>query len=132
MSKIIERARALRRQIERMAAALDDETAVEFSELTEKWEPGKEYAVDQRVVYNGVVYRVLTAHTAQANWTPADAPSLFAKVLIVKPDVIPEWEHPDSTNAYMIGDKVRYNGSTWESIVDNNVWAPDVYGWKQI
>lgn len=34
----------------------------------------------------------------------------------------------------MKGDKVRYNGKVYESLIDNNVWAPDAYplGWKEI
>ena len=27
----------------------------------------------------------------------------------------------------MTGDKVTYNGKVYESTIDNNVWAPDVY-----
>ena len=63
-----------------------------------------------------------------------DAASLWAKVLIQNPDVIPEWEQPDSTNAYMTGDKVIYNGLVYESVIDNNVWSPEAYpaGWKLI
>ena len=63
-------------------------------------------------------------------------PSLFAKVLIPDSSVIPEWEQPGSTNPYMMGDKVTHNGSTWLSLVDNNVWEPGVVGtedlWEQI
>ena len=33
---------------------------------------------------------------------------------------------------YMIGDKVMYNGKAYASTVDNNVWAPDVYGWEEV
>ena len=50
----------------------------------------------------------------------------------IDPEVIPEWEQPDSTNPYMMGDKVTHNEKTWESTVDNNVWEPGVYGWFQI
>lgn len=56
------------------------------------------------------IYKVLTAHTSQDTWTPPDAPSLFAKVLIPDSDTIPEWEQPDSTNPYSKGDKVTHNG----------------------
>ena len=70
------------------------------------------------------------AHTSQETWTPDAAPSLFAKVLIPSDDIIPQWEQPDSTNAYKIGDKVLHNDKTWVSIVDNNVWEPGVYGWE--
>jgi len=62
------------------------------------------------------------------------APSLWAKVLIPDPDVIPEWEQPDSTNPYMIGDRVMFNGLVYESVIDNNIWSPAAYpaGWKQV
>jgi hypothetical protein len=53
-------------------------------------------------------------------------------VLIPDPDVIPEWEQPDSTNPYMKGDKVAHNSKTWVSDVDNNVWEPGVYGWTEM
>lgn len=69
---------------------------------------------------------------SQPDWNPAAAPSLFAKVLIPDPEVIPEWEQPDSTNPYHIGDKVTHNGKTWVSTVDNNVWEPGVYGWEEL
>ena len=52
--------------------------------------------------------------------------------LIPDPDVIPEWEQPDSTNPYSKGDKVTHNGKTWVSDVDNNVWEPGVYGWSEV
>ena len=37
-------------------------------------------------------------------------------------------------DAYMIGDKVMYNGKVYESLIDNNVWSPDTYpaGWELI
>ena len=53
-------------------------------------------------------------------------------MLIPDPEVIPEWEQPGSTNPYMIGDKVRHNGKTWVSTIDNNVWEPGVYGWEVV
>lgn len=75
---------------------------------------------------------MLQAHRSQDSWTPDVSPSLFAKVLIPDPEVIPEWEQPDSTNPYMTGDKVTHNGHTWECSIDNNVWEPGVYGWTII
>ena len=78
------------------------------------------------------MYRCLQGHTAQADWTPDAAPSLWAKVLIPDPEMIPEWEQPDSTNTYSAGDKVTHNGKTWVSGIDNNVWEPGVYGWTEV
>lgn len=53
-------------------------------------------------------------------------------MLITDPSVIPEWEQPDSTNPYMKGDKVRYKGVVYVSLIDNNVWSPADYsaGWQ--
>lgn len=131
-----DRAHRLRAAIEVAAESYDDATAAEYQELYPTWDPTAVYAADARVQYQGVLYKCLQGHTAQADWTPDAAPSLWAKVLIPDPDVIPEWEQPDSTNPYMVGDRVTHNGITWESTIDNNVWEPGVVGtenlWKQV
>lgn len=129
---IVERARQLRSQIEQLAETLDDTTAIECVELFAAWSENVAYTVDTRVRYNGVLYKCLQAHTSQASWNPEDAVSLWARVLIPDPDVIPDWIQPDSTNPYMTGDKVKHNDKIWISIVDNNVWEPGVYGWDEV
>ena len=108
-----------------------DEQALAAPALYPTWRSGVYYAAGIRVLYNGILYKVLTAHTSQDDWTPDAAPSLFAKVLIPDETVIPEWEQPDSTNPYSAGDKVTHNGKTWVSDIDNNVWEPGVYGWTE-
>jgi len=62
------------------------------------------------------------------------APSLWTKVLIPDENVIPEWEQPDSTNPYMKGDKVMFDGKVYESTIDNNIWSPAAYpaGWAEV
>lgn len=112
--------------------AVTDEQALAVPALYPTWRSGVNYAAGIRVLYNGTLYKVLTAHTAQDDWTPDAAPSLFAKVLIPDETVIPEWEQPDSTNPYSAGDKVTHNGKTWVSDIDNNVWEPGVYGWTEL
>ena len=126
-----EEALQLRSVIEKGVVSLDDETALKGITLFPAWVSGKDYDVGDRVKYNDVLYKVLQAHTSQADWTPDVAPSLFAQVLIPDHEVIPEWVQPESTNPYMTGDKVTYNGKTYVSTIDNNVWSPDVYGWEE-
>jgi len=109
-----------------------DEQAIEVPALYPVWSEEIMYEVGERVVYNDVLYKVLQSHTSQADWTPDVAVSLFAKVLIVDENVVSEWEQPESTNPYMTGDKVSYNGKTYVSTVDNNVWSPDTYGWQEV
>ena len=130
---LIEKARELRALIEKAVQSLDDKDALECVCLYEKWNGnGVQYTAGQRVQDDGILYTVLQAHTSQPDWKPADAPSLFAKVLIPDPTVIPEWEQPESTNPYAKGDKVAHNGKTWVSDIDGNVWEPGVYGWTEV
>ena len=126
---LIELARKLRPYIEKAALSLSDEDALEASNLFPSWEDATAYKVDDRVRYEDNLYKCLQAHTSQAGWTPTAAPSLWAKVLIPDANVIPEWEQPDSTNPYQIGDQVMYEGQIYENTIANNVWRPDVYGW---
>ena len=127
-----ENAKRLRPYIEKAAKSLDDSDALNAVELYPEWKPDTSYDVDQRLRYGGVLYRVLQDHTSQNDWTPDVAPSLFSQVLIPDPDAIPEWVQPDSTNPYMLGDKVTHNGKTWENTIDNNVWEPGVYDWNEV
>lgn len=134
MSKV-ERAIALRATIEGLAETMTDEAALDSVELFPEWSGDSvSYAVGKRLRYMDDLYKVLQAHTSQANWTPAEAPSLFALVL-TSPDGTPqEWVQPDSTNPYMIGDRVIFDGHVYESVIDNNIWSPTDYpaGWKLV
>ena len=127
-----EKARTLRPLIEKAVDSLEDEDAVEATELFEKWASDTVYSVGARRQHDGILYRCLQAHTSQSDWTPDVAVSLWARVLIPDPEVIPEWVQPGSTNPYMMGDKVTHNGQTWISTIDNNVWEPGVYGWDVV
>ena len=129
---LVELARKLRPLIEKAAGSLDDGDALEGVQLFPVWKADGTYAVGDRVNYNATLYRCLQPHTAQETWKPDVSPSLWAKVLIPDPAVIPAWEQPDSTNPYMKGDKVTHKEKTWVSDIDNNVWEPGVYGWSEV
>lgn len=109
-----------------------DEIAASCPAVYPVWRMDTVYSVGDRVTFNGNLYKCLTQHISQDNWTPVNAPSLWAKVLIPDETVIPEWEQPDSTNPYMQGDKVTHNGKTWVSNINNNVWEPGGYGWEEV
>lgn len=109
----------------------DDVVALSIQEFYDIWEVGVLYPVGRYITHKDILYKVLTEHTSQTDWTPDASPSLFAKVLIDPTgETIPEWVQSDSTNAYMTGDKVTHNDKTYVSIIDNNVWEPGVYGWE--
>lgn len=127
-----EEAQAIVDALVTLREAATDEMALNVPVLYPAWRDGVAYTTGQRVRFNGTLYKVLNKHTSQADWTPDAAPSLFAKVLIPDPDIIPEWEQPDSTNPYSKGDKVTHNGKTWVSDIDKNTWEPGVYGWSEV
>lgn len=117
-----------------------DEQALVMAQLYNEWDGNSVgYKKEQRVRYNGTLFKVLQDHTSQSDWTPDTASSLFTKVLVETDEngtqtTISEWTQPDSTNPYNTGDRVTYNGKTYESTIDNNVWAPDAYpaGWTEV
>ena len=131
---LLELAQKLRPYIEKAALSLSDEDALEAINLFPSWVSAKSYVKDERVLYEGTLYKCLQAHSSQDGWTPTAAPSLWAKVLIPDENTIPQWEQPDSTNAYMKGDKIIFNDLVYESLIDNNVWSPAAYpaGWKLV
>lgn len=132
---LIELARKLRPYIEKAAISLDDNDAIEAAQLFPEWRADENnYEKDIRVRYDGVLYKCLQTHIPQPNWDPLSAPSLWAKVLIPDENIIPEWEQPDSTNGYQIGDRVMFENKIYESLINNNIWSPIAYsaGWREV
>lgn len=128
-----QKARHLRPIIEKAAVSLTDEDALEAVELFPAWAVDTAYAAQERVRYNGKLYRCEQSHTSQANWTPDVTPALWTEV--AEPGEIPVWRQPTGAqDAYMTGDKVWYpdvDTTVYISTVDNNTWQPGVYGWDQ-
>ena len=117
-----------------LADNLTDEQAVQVPLIFEAWQVGVNYKVGKKLVYEEVLYKVLQDHTSQETWTPKDAPSLFARVLVDDGGAVLDWVQPDSTNPYMKGDRVKFEGKIYESLIDSNVWSPTAYpaGCKEI
>lgn len=127
----IERARALRPYIEKAAISLTDEDALQAVELFPQWVVEHAYVVGERLQYNGILYRVVQAHTSQADWAPDITPALF---VVVSLDEWPEFVQPTGAHdAYNKGDKVTFNGKHYISLMDGNVYSPAVYpaGWQE-
>ena len=87
-AEIIERTRPLTEaEVSRMliteqinTLAVDDNTALRMREYYPVWESGKAYTVGFKVQYGGLLYKVTTAHTSQADWTPDTAATLFTRI----------------------------------------------------
>lgn len=120
-------------EVDTLDATIDDTTAYRMSRFYPEWQPDIFYDKGSRRIYEGVLYKALSSHTALEGWTPLASPSLWARILPGQDGTdISDWVQPDSTNPYMKGDKVLWNDQTWVSDIDNNVWQPGVYGWSLI
>lgn len=123
---------------------IDEVTAKEHIEMFLPWDIDIEYNIgemrtygvenniDGEIFIESKLYKCLQAHTSQKGWEPDVAVSLWKECAIAE-NGIPEWSQPISTSdAYMTGDEVMYNGVHYRSLIDNNVWAPDAYpqGWE--
>ena len=108
-----------------MCSKLEDDEAARCPDLFPAWSgDGVSYSVGDRVRYGGRLWRCLSTHASQATWKPTDAPSLWSAVLALDPQTAVEWVQPGSTNGYPYGQLVTWNGKTWRSMCDGNVWEP--------
>ena len=114
-----------------MAENLSDENALEIPEVFPSWGVDIAYAADDRVRYDGKLYKCVQPHTSLAEWAPPAVPALWTD--IAEQGTIPEWRQPTGAqDAYMKGDKVKHYGFVYESDIDNNVWEPGVAGWTML
>lgn len=62
--------------------SVDDATAYRMREFYPKWEDviGKAVDAGYKLTYQGQLYKVITAHTAQSDWTPDAAASLYTRI----------------------------------------------------
>ena len=130
-------AEQLRKALQMFASSLSDEQAMEVVAVYDPWKVGKAYIVGEFLTYgvNGVgdpqLYKVVQAHTAQADWMPDATPALYVAIGL-DDDGYPVWSQPTGAHdAYNKGDVVDYNGTLYESLIDGNVYSPEAYpaGW---
>lgn len=118
--------------------AISDAEALNNIDFYPAWESvvGIELSQDDiakgydRYRYEGRLYRLIQAHTPQADWTPDQTPALWAEISL---EEWPLWRQPfGAHDAYQKGDKVTWNEKRWTSAADNNVWEPGAYGWQEV
>ena len=133
----LQAAEQLRRALQIFANGLGEEQAMEVAAVYDSWQEGKTYAVGEYLTYgvNGVgdpqLYKVVQAHTAQADWTPDKTPALYTAIGLDDAGY-PVWSQPTGAHdAYNKGDIVSYNDVLYQSLIDGNIYSPDSYpaGW---
>lgn len=80
MGKRLEKARMMKPYIQKAVQSLSDAEAVMLSGLYPKWSAEAEYAVGEKVQHMDKLYRCLQGHTAQTDWAPDMAASLWTVI----------------------------------------------------
>ena len=124
---------AYRNKIEAAASTMTDETALNAVELFPAWKAGNTYTIGDRVQHKAMLYKCVQSHTSQADWLPDATPAIYS-LISLNTDGSVNWIQPTGAHdAYKKGDQVVYNGKTFESLVDGNVWEPVEGGqWKEV
>lgn len=117
---------------------LSDEEKELFLNIFDSWKEGIHYKVGDKFLYNDVAYEVIQEHTSQADWLPSKLPALY-KVFYQKEtsggdEVIHDFKPPSSTEFYKLGDKVRFEGDIYESLLAVNTYSPKEHpaGWLKL
>ena len=118
-----------------MSLEMTDDEVQNFALIMPDFIAGNDYENKAVVNYNGNLYRAIQAVPASVTqiYTPDQANSYWKRVDKPNEEGIYAWSQPyGATDCYQIGDKVTYQGKTWECTIANCVWAPGVYGWKEV
>ena len=128
-----------RKALQLFCQTLDDDKALEVATVFPAYAVGRAYAVGDMFQYgenstgDPQLYKVVQAHTSQADWTPNETPALYTAIGLT-PAGYPIWNRPSGAHdAYGKGDIVSYNEKLYKSLIDGNTWSPDEYpqGWEE-
>lgn len=131
-------AEQFRRALQLFAASLTDEQALEVATVYDAWKSDTAYTAGQFITYgeNGVgdpqLYKVVQAHTSQADWLPDKTPALYTAIGLNE-EGYPVWSQPTGAHdAYNKDDITEYKGVLYRSLIDGNVYSPEAYpqGWE--
>lgn len=136
----LQAAEQFRKAMQMFVQNLTDEQAMEVATVFPAYEVGKAYKEGEMITYgtNGVgdpqLYRVVQAHTSQADWKPDATPALYTPIGLTDAGY-PVWSQPTGAHdAYNAGDIVDYNGVLYKSLINGNAYSPDAYpaGWEVV
>ena len=98
-------AEQFRMAVQMYAETLDDEQAISVEGIYEAWSPGTACREGMHIRYGGRLYRILQAHTAQADWPPDKTPSLYT---CLNPDRAGTLEDPIPYDGNMLLERGKY------------------------
>lgn len=131
---ILERARALRKNIITSSASLEDKIASETPELFGRLnENGDLVKAGTRVNWKGLLKRAAVDLWDTKENNPDNAPTLWEDIAYKEGDrIIPETI--TAGTAFNKDELGWWKDTLYKSILDNNVWTPEQYpsGWEEV
>lgn len=130
---------AAKRLLGLLAKHLLEDTAITegvLSDLSAVYYPykvGVSYSTGDVFTYEGSIYSVIQPHVSQTGWKPNTEKALYKSY--APQGTTPDFIQPTGAHdTYKIGDKVKFNGQIYESLINNNSWSPSAYpqGWKKL
>ena len=123
--------------VEEAQTLTDNSEILASKDLFPFWEVGMVLKLNQKVqAFDGVdlkLYKVVQAHTSQADWQPFNNPALFTE--IAPPGQVPVWKQPTGAqDAYALDAAVSFEGKYYKSKIAANTYSPTAYpaGWEEI
>ena len=131
---ILENARQLRKIIEQASASLNDATASEAPELfvTLKYD-NKLISAGTRINWQGTIKRAAADLWDMEINNPINAPALWEDINYKEGyRIIPETI--TAGTAFSLGEIGWWKDEKYRSLIDNNVWTPDLYApsWEKV
>lgn len=112
-----------------------------YDDVTDKnnseYNSNQVFTAGDYILSRGTIYRAILTHWAY-QITPDNFNTFYQQVANLDDLLagqVPDWIQPTGAqNAYKKGEKVTYKGKVYQSTIDANVWAPDVYpaGWSVV
>ena len=134
-------AEQLRRALQLFTATLPEAQALEIASVYPSWTAQTAYKTGD-IISHGTnpvgdpqLYKVAQDHMSQDIYPPGDGTESLYTAFGLDESGYPVWAQPSGAHdAYNTGDVVNYNGTLYESVINGNVWAPDVYpaGWQEV
>lgn len=107
------------------ASGLSDADALRVPALFPRYERGHVYALGDRVLWQGALYKAVSGHTATAEDPASDQQHWSRVVPAPTGEDVAEWA---SGRSYAKGDRVTKYGQVYESLTDSNTLEPGVFG----
>lgn len=134
-------AEQLRRALQILTGALPEERALEIASVYPAWAAQTHYSTGD-IVSHGInpvgdpqLYKVAQDHVSQGIYPPGAGTESLYTAFGLDGSGCPLWAQPSGAHdAYRAGDVVSYKGKRYESVLDGNVWSPEVYpaGWSLV